>query len=125
MTTITYGSAAAIILISVLLIYNTVGVGIAAQHEKIRVMFLMGARDGFIRIPYIVEGLVMGILGMVLPLALLYLVYRWGIHFAVTQLHVFGGGIRLLPRFFQRWRMPVRQWDFSRGVSEARWPWDG
>lgn len=97
MTTITYGSAAAIILISVLLIYNTVGVGIAAQHEKIRVMFLMGARDGFIRIPYIVEGLVMGILGMVLPLALLYLVYRWGIHFAVTQLHVFGGGIRLLP----------------------------
>ena len=60
-------------------------------------MFLIGARDGFIRIPYIVEGLVMGILGMVLPLALLYLVYRWGIHFAVTQLHVFGGGIRLLP----------------------------
>ena len=39
----------------------------------------------------------MGILGMVLPLALLYLVGTGGIHFAVTQLHVFGGGIRLLP----------------------------
>lgn len=97
MSTVTYGSAAVIIIISVLLIYNTVGVGIAAQREKIKVMFLMGAKDSFIRIPYIIEGLIMGILGMVLPLVLLYLVYRWGINFAVTQFNIFGGGIRLLP----------------------------
>lgn len=97
MSTVALGSAAVIIIISVLLIYNTVGVGIAAQREKIKVMFLMGARDSFIRIPYIIEGLIMGVLGMALPILLLYLVYRWGIDFAVTQFKLFGDGVRLLP----------------------------
>ena len=97
MSSVTYGSAAVMLVISVLLIYNTIGVGIAAQKEKNKVMLLIGARGSFIRIPYIIEGLIMGIMGMVIPLILLYLVYCWGVQFAMTQLDMLGGGIRLLP----------------------------
>lgn len=97
MSSVTYGSAAVMLVISVLLIYNTIGVGITAQKEKNKVMLLIGARGSFIRIPYIIEGLIMGIMGMVIPLILLYLVYRWGVQFAMTQLDMLGGGIRLLP----------------------------
>ncbi len=97
MSSITYGSAAVMFIISVLLIYNTISVGIAAQREKTKVMLLIGARGSFIRIPFVIEGLIMGTLGMVIPVFLLYLTYRWGIRFAMTQFDMFGGGIRLLP----------------------------
>ncbi|MCB6609820.1 permease-like cell division protein FtsX [[Clostridium] symbiosum] len=96
-STITFGSVVVIVLTSVLLIYNTLAIGIAAQREKTQAMLLMGARDIFIKIPFIIEGLIMGIAGMVLPIVLLYFTYRWGTEFAVTQFHLFGEGIRLLP----------------------------
>ena len=52
-----------LILLSVLLIRSTLLVTVASQKDKVRVMRLIGAREDFIRIPFIVEGLVLGIAG--------------------------------------------------------------
>ena len=69
------GSAVLLVLISVLLIHNTLSVGIEAQKEKTRVM---------------PEAVVMGAAGVVIPLILLMWLYRWGLAFAVSGLNGLG-----------------------------------
>ena len=89
------GSAVLLVLISVLLIHNTLSVGIEAQKEKTRVMRLMGAREGFVKIPFMAEAVVMGAAGVVIPLILLFWLYRWGLALAVAGLDGMGslGGL--------------------------------
>lgn len=91
------GSAAILLLISVLLIHNTLSVGIESQKGKTRVMRLMGAREEFISVPFLAEGLVMGLAGMCLPLILLFAGYRWGLELAAAGFHLYGGAVSLLP----------------------------
>lgn len=90
------GSAAVLVLISVLLIHNTLAVGIEAQKEKTRVMRLMGARESFVKIPFLVEAIVMAVAGVCLPLGLLLAFYRWGLGLAAVGLGIYGGNIALL-----------------------------
>ena len=91
------GSAAILLLISSLLIHNTLSVGIESQKGKTRVMRLMGAREEFIRVPFLVEGLVMGLAGMCIPLFLLFAGYRWGLELVAAGLNLYGGAVSLLP----------------------------
>ena len=91
------GSAAILLLISSLLIHNTLSVGIESQKGKTRVMRLMGAREEFISVPFLVEGLVMGLAGMCIPLFLLFAGYRWGLELVAAGLNLYGGAVSLLP----------------------------
>ena len=84
------GSAVLLVLISVLLIHNTLSVGIEPKRRKQRVMRLMGAREGFVKIPFMAEAVVMGAAGVVIPLILLMWLYRWGLAFAVSGLNGLG-----------------------------------
>ncbi len=86
-----------LILLSVLLIRSTLLVTVASQKDKVRVMRLIGAREDFIRIPFIVEGLVLGIAGMCIPIALLYATYVYGIRFVDVHFGLFGAPLKLLP----------------------------
>ena len=75
---LTYVSIAIILVllvISVFLIANTISVGINVRSEEIGIMKLIGATDAFVRAPFIVEGILLGIIGAAIPLALLYLSY--------------------------------------------------
>ncbi|MFN7968733.1 MAG: permease-like cell division protein FtsX [Acidimicrobiales bacterium] len=58
---------------SVLLIFNTIRTAVFARRREIEVMRLVGASNWFIRLPFIVEGLVHGLLG-----AALAAVGAWG-----------------------------------------------
>lgn len=74
-----YVSAAIIIIllaVAVFLISNTVTMGIAIRKEEISIMKLIGATDSFIRAPFIVEGILIGITGALLPLGGLYFIYH-------------------------------------------------
>ncbi len=74
-----YVSAAIIIIllaVAVFLISNTVTMGIAIRKEEISIMKLIGATDSFIRAPFIVEGILIGIAGALLPLGGLYFIYH-------------------------------------------------
>ncbi|GAB7387984.1 permease-like cell division protein FtsX [Bacillaceae bacterium] len=53
------------------LIANTIKLTIVARRKEIEIMKLVGATNGFIRWPFFVEGLLMGLLGSLLPIALL------------------------------------------------------
>lgn len=62
--------------VAVFLISNTITVGISVRKEEIRIMKLIGATDYFVRAPFVVEGIVIGLVGAVIPLGILYLLYE-------------------------------------------------
>ncbi len=57
-------------LIAVLVTFNTIRLAIYSSREQIEIMRLVGASNSFIRGPYIVEGIIYGLLGAILSLAL-------------------------------------------------------
>lgn len=61
--------------VAVFLINNTVSVGISVRKEEIGIMKLIGATDFLVRFPFVVEGIVIGLVGAALPLALLFVLY--------------------------------------------------
>ena len=61
--------------VAIFLISNTITVGINARREEIRIMKLIGATDYFVRAPFVVEGIIIGLIGALIPLGILYLVY--------------------------------------------------
>ena len=61
--------------VAVFLINNTITVGIAVRREEIAIMKLIGATDYLVRAPFIVEGVVIGLIGASVPLGLLYVLY--------------------------------------------------
>ncbi len=61
--------------VSTFLISNTVTIGISVRREEIAIMKLIGATDYFVRAPFVVEGILIGLIGSALPLALLYVLY--------------------------------------------------
>ena len=61
--------------VAIFLISNTVAVGISVRREEIAIMKLIGATDFLVRFPFIVEGMVIGLVGAIIPLALLFALY--------------------------------------------------
>lgn len=59
-------------LINIIIVSNAIRLIILGRTEKITIIRLVGATDGFIRTPFIIEGLIIGALGGVLALAILY-----------------------------------------------------
>lgn len=79
-----YVSAAIIIIllaVAVFLISTTVATGISVRKDEIAIMRLIGATDYFIRAPFIVEGILIGFTGAVLPLFVLYFIYNKVIYY--------------------------------------------
>lgn len=75
---VTYASGGIIIillLVSVFLISNTITIGITVRKEEIGIMKLIGATNFFVRAPFIVEGVVIGLVGSMIPLVLVYYLY--------------------------------------------------
>ena len=85
-----FGAAAVIavlLIVTVVLISNTVNMGITVRREQIAISKLIGATDSFVRAPFIVEGLILGLIGSLLPLAVLYLLYS---RIVISMLRQFG-----------------------------------
>ena len=61
--------------VAVFLISNTITVGISVRKEEIAIMKLIGATDYFVRAPFVVEGIVIGLIGAAIPLGILYVLY--------------------------------------------------
>lgn len=67
----------ALIVLAVYLIYNTIKVTIATRKDEIIIMRNVGAKNGYIRAPFLVEGIIIGIMGSIIPIALIvYGYYR-------------------------------------------------
>jgi len=72
------GSVIFVILIgvSLFLIGNTIKITVYSRRREIGIMKYIGATDWFIRWPFIIEGIIIGIIGAVFADAILYYVYR-------------------------------------------------
>lgn len=71
-----YGIVALLILLSLYLIFNTVKTTIDSRQDEIMIMRTVGATNGFINKPFIVQGIVIGLLGALLPFLALYFGYQ-------------------------------------------------
>ena len=67
---------AILLAVAVFLISNTITVGISVRREEIGIMKLIGATDYFVRAPFVVEGIVIGLIGAATPLGILYVLYE-------------------------------------------------
>ncbi len=83
--------------VAVFLISNTVTVGIAVRREEIAIMKLIGATDYFVRAPFIVEGILIGLIGSALPLGVLYVMYRNIIGYIGEKFQWLSGIMNFLP----------------------------
>ena len=66
-----------LIFISVFLISNTVRIAISVRKNEINIMKYLGAKDFFIKFPFIIEGMVIGAIGAIVPLAIIYFLYDY------------------------------------------------
>lgn len=71
--------------VGIFLISNTVMIGIAVRKEEIKIMKLIGATDYFVRAPFVVEGVVIGLIGATIPVIGLYFVYQKVIRYMMSQ----------------------------------------
>lgn len=80
-----------LILVSVFLIYSAVDMGINVRKDEIAIMKLIGATDLFVRLPFIVEGITMGIIGAAIPLVITGVLYDNVVRFIVSHFSVLSG----------------------------------
>lgn len=84
-------------LVAIFLISNTVNVGIAVRKEEIAVMKLIGATDYFVRAPFVVEGILIGLIGSAIPLVILYFLYEKIIEYIADRFNFINSIIDFLP----------------------------
>ncbi|WP_066315000.1 permease-like cell division protein FtsX [Bacillus sp. FJAT-29814] len=80
---------------AIFLISNTIKITIIARRREIKIMRLVGATNGFIRWPFVLEGLWLGIIGSILPIVLIGIAYYRAYDYIGPRLT--GTFIRILP----------------------------
>ena len=65
---ISYGMVIALVLVTVFLIINTIKLTIFSRKREISIMRLVGASNFTIKTPFIIEGMVLGLLGSIIPI---------------------------------------------------------
>ncbi|MFQ5900758.1 MAG: permease-like cell division protein FtsX [Thermodesulfobacteriota bacterium] len=75
------------------IISNTIRLTVLARREEIEIMRLVGATDSFIKAPFIVEGLLQGVIGALLAVFSLTLLHRFFLRGVSSSLTLFFGSI--------------------------------
>ncbi|MCD8117921.1 MAG: permease-like cell division protein FtsX [Lachnospiraceae bacterium] len=83
-----YVSAAIIAIllgVGIFLISNTVMIGISVRRDEIHIMKLVGATDSYVRAPFLIEGVVIGMLGALPALLIVYVLYGRVTNYILAQ----------------------------------------
>ena len=91
------GIIAILLAVSVFLINNTVMIGISVRKSEIEIMKYIGATDFFVRSPFVIEGILIGLIGSLLPLGLIYVLYKKVIDYVMTEFPSLSGLMQFLP----------------------------
>ncbi len=67
----------ALSLLAVYLIYNTISITIRARDTEIWIMKNVGAKNGYIRAPFLVEGVIIGLMGSIIPIGAIIASYYY------------------------------------------------
>ena len=68
---------AVLLMVSLLIISNTVKLGMYDRRDEIAIMKMVGATNSFIRLPFVVEGFTLGMIGAGISFGLLWMLYDW------------------------------------------------
>lgn len=91
------GIIAILLAVSVFLINNTVMIGISVRKSEIEIMKYIGATDFFVRSPFVIEGILIGLIGSLLPLGLIYVLYKKVIDYVMIEFPSLTGLMQFLP----------------------------
>ena len=94
---VSIGIIAILLAVSVFLISNTVTIGISIRKEEITIMKYIGATDYFVRAPFVIEGVLIGLIGAAIPLAIIYYLYNVAIEYVVGRFRMLSGLLAFLP----------------------------
>ncbi len=82
-----------LIVISVVIIMNTVKLTVNSRKTEINIMKYVGATDWFIRWPFVIEGVIIGIIGAVIPVVICLLGYNEGIQIVYKSIPFLAGSV--------------------------------
>jgi cell division transport system permease protein len=82
--------------VSIFLISNTVTIGISVRKEEINIMKYIGATDFFVRAPFVIEGMLIGLIGAVIPLGIIYKLYNYVLDYVTGRFTILSGFLNFL-----------------------------
>lgn len=82
--------------VSIFLISNTVAVGISVRSAEINIMKYIGATDFFVRAPFVIEGILIGLLGAAIPLGLIYSLYNYALNYILERFEILSNFLNFL-----------------------------
>ncbi len=83
--------------VAIFLISNTISVAAAFRKNENQIMKLIGATNYMIRAPFVVEGIIIGLVGACIPLISIYFLYRSTVEYVVTKFSILSGLFQFLP----------------------------
>lgn len=86
---ITIVAALALIVVTVFLIINTIKLTIFSRKREIGIMRLVGASNGRIKLPFVIEGIILGMIGSIIPILIIV--------FGYTAMYDYFGGVLFSP----------------------------
>lgn len=70
---------ASLTMVGILLMSNTIKLTVYIRRKEINIMKYIGAADWFIRAPFIIEGIIIGLIGGVIPIFVIWTTYTWSV----------------------------------------------
>ncbi len=92
-TYISIGIVIILLIVAIFIIANTIKITMFSRRLEISIMKAVGATNSFIRWPFLVEGLTLGIISAILSFGLLYALYYFTSDALLTIFGVLGGGL--------------------------------
>lgn len=83
--------------VSIFLISNTITIGINSRREEIGIMKLIGATNAFARTPFLIEGIMIGLVGALIPLVVLFFGYKELASYVMDEFQLLTGVLQFLP----------------------------
>ena len=94
---VSIGIIGILLAVSIFLISNAVMIGISIRKEEIGIMKYIGATDFFVRAPFVVECLIIGLIGAAIPLGIINIVYDKVLTLVTQRFEVLNSILRFLP----------------------------
>jgi len=82
--------------VSIFLISNTVAIGISVRSAEINIMKYIGATDFFVRAPFVLEGMLIGLMGAAIPLGIIYSIYNYALTYVTERFSILSSFLNFL-----------------------------